>query len=270
MKKMKIIKIVVLILISNTIFGQEKINDILKYEISYNYTFQINNEDSSNIKSENMLLKIGDRISEYTSYNMAIVKDKIKGMALSGGNVDFRNMPKATIIYRVIKDKIKDEMLFFNIFGTTKMFYKEPLIQMEWSLMNEEREILGYKCKKATTTYSGREYTAWYSIDIIISEGPYKFNGLPGLILSIKDTKNHHSFEVNGIKKINEVYNLDYENHIKVTKNEYVQTVNKIKEKPSLMAVSELMEFPKEMLDKMDLNGKKLFKYENNPIELKD
>ena len=75
---------------------------------------------------------------------------------------------------------------------------------------------------------------------------------------------------MNGIKKINEVYNLDYENHIKVTKNEYVQTVNKIKEKPSLMAQTELMEFPKEMLDKLDLNGKKLFKYENNPIELKD
>ena len=266
---MKIIHFLALFLISNTIFGQDKIMDTLKFEIVYNYTYQINKENASNIKSDNMVLKIGNRISEYICNNEIIAKQKFKEMKLSG-NSDMRNVPKATILYRIIKDNKKEEMLFFNQFGVTKMFYKEPLNQMIWSLINEEKVILGYNCKKAITTFSGREYIAWYSTDIILSDGPYKFNGLPGLIFSISDTNNHHRFEINGIKKINEVYNLDYENHVSVTKKEYVATVNKFKDKPSLMFQTEFIQFPKEMLDKIDVNGKELYKYENNPIELKD
>jgi hypothetical protein len=140
----------------------------------------------------------------------------------------------------------------------------------EFSEFNEEKEISGYKCKKATTTFSGRDYVAWYSSDLTLSEGPYKFYGLPGLILSISDDKKQHSFDAIGIKKINESYNLDYDKHVKVSKSEYLQTVNKIKEKPSLMAQSDLMQFSKEMLDKLDTKGKEKFKYENNPIELTD
>ena len=226
---MKIINFVALLLISNTIFGQDKIIDTLKFEIVYKYTYQINKEDTSNIKSENMVLKIGNLISEYTSSIIAIENEKYKEKLKefeSTGVSDFRNlrnMQRANIRYKVIKDNKKEEMLFFNTFGTTSMFYKEPLHQMIWSLTNEEKVILGYNCKKAITRFFGREYIAWYSTDIILSEGPYKFNGLPGLILSISDTKNHHSFEMNGIKKINEAYNLDYEGYVSVTKNEYVE-----------------------------------------------
>lgn len=266
---MKHLKLFILLVISNSVLGQNKIVDTLKYEIVYNYKYQINKEDTLNLQSESMVLKIGKNISEYLSYNKTLVKEKLKEMSISG-NVDMRNVPKAKILYRVIKNNNSDEMLFFNSFGTTKLFYSLPMNQITWLLINEEKEILGYKCKKATTTFSGREYVAWYSIDLTLSDGPYKFQGLPGLILSISDIKNHHFFEVIGIKKIKEIYNLDYDKHVKVSKNEYLHTVNKIKEKPSLMAQTDLMQFPTEMLEKLDLKGKEKFKYENNPIELAD
>ncbi|MDI9365744.1 MAG: GLPGLI family protein [Flavobacterium sp.] len=270
---MKYIKLVLLFVISNTVLGQNKIVDTLKYEIFYNYKYQINKEDTLNIQTEKMVLKIGKNVSEFLSYNEILAKEdakeREKAMELSG-MVGMRKAPKAKIFYRVIKDNNSDEMLFFHNFAIIRLYYSLPINQFSWALINEEKEILGYKCKKATTTFSGREYVAWYSIDLPLSDGPYKFQGLPGLILSISDSKNHHSFEVIGIKKINEFYNLDYDKHVKVSKNEYLQTVKKIKEKPSLMALTDMIQFPKEMLDKIDKNGKEKFKYENNPIELID
>lgn len=266
---MKHIKILLLLMLPNSVLGQNKIVDTLKYEIIYKYNYQINKEDTLNLQSESMVLKIGKNNSEFHSYNRTLIKEKLREMSISG-NVDMRNVPKAKILYRVIKNNINKEMLFFNSFGTIKLYYSIPMNQISWTLINEEKEILGYKCKKATTTFSGREYIAWYSIDLTLSDGPYKFQGLPGLILSISDIKNHHSFEVTGIKKIKEIYNLDYDKHVKVSKNEYLHTVNKIKEKPSLMAQTDLMQFPTEMLERLDINGKEKFKYENNPIELID
>jgi len=264
---MKQIKIFLLLIISNSVLGQNKIIDTLKYEIVYNYKYQINKADTLNIQTESMVLKIGKHLSEYVSYNKILVKEKLKEMSESG-NVDMRNVPKARILYRIVKDHSNKDILFFNSFGTTKLFYYEPIDQFFWQLIDEEKEILGYKCKKAITTFSGRDYIAWYSIDLTLSEGPYKFYGLPGLILSISDDKRQHAFDAIGIKKINESYNLEYDKHVKVSKSEYLQTVNKIKEKPSLMAQSDLMQFSKEMLDKLDTKGKEKFNYENNPIEL--
>jgi len=255
--------------ISNAILSQEKIYDTLNFEILYNYTYQINSENTSDIKSENMVLKIGNHISEYVSYNKIQAMKKLNEM-LKNGYSDMSQVPKSSIRYKVVKNNKNEEVIFFNSFGTIGLFYKEPLKLMNWTLINEEKDILSYKCKKAITNFSGRDYEAWYSVDINLPEGPYKFNGLPGLILSITDTKNHHRFEVTDIKKINEVYNLDYEKHTYLSKKEYIETVNKIKNKPSLMAQNPIIQFSKEQLDKMDLKMKNEFKYVNNPIELKD
>lgn len=54
-----------------------------------------------------------------------------------------------------------------------------------WSLKNYFKKVLGYKVQKATTNYMDREITAWFTEDINISDGPWKFSNLPGLILEV-------------------------------------------------------------------------------------
>lgn len=49
--------------------------------------------------------------------------------------------------------------------------------------------------------YAGRNWTAWYTEDIPIQFGSYKFNGLPGLILEIYDDKEHYHFTENSINQ---------------------------------------------------------------------
>lgn len=58
---------------------------------------------------------------------------------------------------------------------------------INWKLSNSETRIGNYNCKSATTEFRGRRYVAWYTEKIPLSVGPWKFNGLPGLILKVED-----------------------------------------------------------------------------------
>ncbi|MCI1779796.1 MAG: GLPGLI family protein [Bacteroidales bacterium] len=66
-------------------------------------------------------------------------------------------------------------------------YYKEPIPVFKWKILSQSDSILGYKCFTATTFFRGRYYKAWFTQDIPLHYGPYKFNGLPGLILKIED-----------------------------------------------------------------------------------
>ncbi|MEZ4919633.1 MAG: GLPGLI family protein [Saprospiraceae bacterium] len=59
---------------------------------------------------------------------------------------------------------------------------------MNWKLHPEFRIIGQFNCQKAVCQFRGRSYVAWYTLEIPISSGPYKFGGLPGLILDVEST----------------------------------------------------------------------------------
>ena len=69
----------------------------------------------------------------------------------------------------------------------------EP-ISVRWRFQNEIKKIDNYLCKKAITHFRGRNYTAWYSEDIPIFQGPWKFHGLPGLLFELIDDSGDVSF----------------------------------------------------------------------------
>lgn len=65
--------------------------------------------------------------------------------------------------------------------------YNEPCQVFEWEHQSQTDTIAGYPCFTATTTFRGRAWTVWYTTDISVDAGPWKFCGLPGLILQAKD-----------------------------------------------------------------------------------
>lgn len=79
--------------------------------------------------------------------------------------------------------------------------YTEAQPKIKWKLMPERKEILGYSCQRAICSFRGREYEAWFTPDVPLGYGPWKFQGLPGLILEIADTKNEYHFTAKGIEK---------------------------------------------------------------------
>lgn len=69
----------------------------------------------------------------------------------------------------------------------------------EWTISSDTTSILGYACQRAETTVGGRKYTAWFTLDIPMSEGPWKLYGLPGLILRAQDSEGLFTFEAVGL-----------------------------------------------------------------------
>jgi len=82
-----------------------------------------------------------------------------------------------------------------------KFYRTEYQFSPEWKLLDDVKVILGYSCKKASILFGGREWVAWYSPEIPFQDGPYKFSGLPGLILEASLTDRDYIFTAVGIEK---------------------------------------------------------------------
>lgn len=71
---------------------------------------------------------------------------------------------------------------------------EEEIPSQNWTIENETKNILGYTCRRAFTFFRGRKYIAWFTKEIPILYGPWKLNGLPGLILEVNDSDNFFRF----------------------------------------------------------------------------
>ncbi|MGL5790362.1 MAG: GLPGLI family protein [Bacteroidales bacterium] len=78
--------------------------------------------------------------------------------------------------------------------------YSEITPVQKWKIHNETLMICGYLCQRATCNFRGRNYTAWFTKTIPISNGPWKFGGLPGLILKVYDDDKLYTFECVGVE----------------------------------------------------------------------
>ncbi len=79
--------------------------------------------------------------------------------------------------------------------------YSDLCPTFQWTLKSETMTIEGYRTSKAVMTYGGRDWTAWYTEDIPVDGGPYKFCGLPGLILKVSSEDGSYGWTLTGIEK---------------------------------------------------------------------
>lgn len=92
--------------------------------------------------------------------------------------------------------------LNYNLLGSTywKFSSTDPI---QWTLDQETKTKNQWTLQKATTHFGGRNWTAWFTQEIPISEGPYKFVGLPGLVVELYDDAHNFEFELVKVEKNN-------------------------------------------------------------------
>lgn len=83
------------------------------------------------------------------------------------------------------------------------LYYTENLPLFNWQIGTETAIVCGYECIKATCHWRGRDFTAWFTPDIPVEYGPWKFGGLPGLIMKVSDDDGIYVFEAVAVENGN-------------------------------------------------------------------
>lgn len=103
--------------------------------------------------------------------------------------------------YDIFQGIPEGQMTCKDAVSSNKFYYVEPLPVFDWNVLDSDTVVCGYECQKARTTFRGRTWTVWFSVDLPYSFGPWKLGGLPGLILKAVDDKKQYAFEAIEIKK---------------------------------------------------------------------
>jgi GLPGLI family protein len=121
--------------------------------------------------------------------------------------------------YTKIDHNKKEIFILDELFGKNFLI-KDNYNTLKWNITSESKDIAGHSCVKATTTFRGREWVAWFASDIPVPYGPWKLYGLPGLILETYDVTNMYTIRAVKIAyKRNEIFDKDFKT-IYETKND--------------------------------------------------
>lgn len=122
---------------------------------------------------------------------MTMIQER-KRMGINGGQT-----------YRVYKNVPTAGKLIYTDNFMDDMYYEESLPTIDWQMEEGDTVIAEYPCQKAVGEFRGRSWTVWFTMDIPVSDGPWKLCGLPGLILQASESECCFSFTCVGIAKGN-------------------------------------------------------------------
>lgn len=187
---------------------EKKILEPAKYVVTYTYRYAKDAKYPDEKREGLTVLEIGDRYNRFCDYytlKFDSLTDEISRGKISLNeytSMALSSLKKSKFEENIVIDLHKNEATVQRTAGgTTKYQYEEACPQLKWDLLPGDTVISGYHCSKATTRMYGRDYVAWYAPEITMPYGPYKFGGLPGLILSVTDTADNFEFTLDGLQK---------------------------------------------------------------------
>jgi GLPGLI family protein len=174
------------------------------YELTYKP-----NKDSVELKKEMMVLDIDQNRSLYQSYENIQI-DSIASVVIkessNTGFPDFKRLGnrRTEFTHQISKSYPIHEVLYKDRIAVDYYSYRENP-QLIWKTSDEKQKIGTYNTQKATADFGGRKWIAWFSTEIPFPDGPYKFYGLPGLIIKIEDDAKNYSWELKGNRKTDHI-----------------------------------------------------------------
>lgn len=155
-------------------------------------------------------LLIGKEISKTCSY-LLFQNDSICTI-LENQDVNFPAPPSGAGTDEIYRNLLTGDIKVKKRVDETMFCYEENKPELNWRIHNNRKVIANYPCQNATVRFRGRNYEAWFTTEIPISVGPYKFGGLPGLILKIQDSNQNYAFRCIGLKKLNPLQPMKSQN----------------------------------------------------------
>lgn len=150
-----------------------------QYHITYNHRIS----DISSTK-EDLYIKDKEIIS---------IRDSVVIMDNSSDVIRKNNIHKISYIKNLVDNIVNID----TYFGRKHYLIEDRLPKIEWKIHPDiTKNILGYACIEAKGYFRGSNLVAYFTKDIPISAGPFKFSGLDGVILEIyEEGKEYNSWK---------------------------------------------------------------------------
>lgn len=267
--------------------------------VIYEYKFRPDSTKIDSLKTEWMYLDINKNGSKYyskiTFEGDSIINESIKKQMASGmKSISVsRNRQGGDINYEVEKTYPDYKISLISNVGNDTYKVAEDR-KIEWKIANEKKRTGEFNIQKATTYFAGRKWVAWFTTDVPIQDGPYKFSGLPGLIVEISDETGSHKIELKGLKKISETpqqelnmqgkdipflrkkpIEINRAKYLKIVaqyENDPVQAMREVLGRPNSKVMINVngkeISDPKDILRELEKSAREEMKQNNNKIEL--
>ncbi|WP_083206633.1 GLPGLI family protein [Chryseobacterium sp. CBo1] len=278
---MKKIGVFAMVLLAQITFAQTN-------RFVYQVTMKPNAEDKNDIKTENAYLDISADKSMFYSENRikrdSVMRANFQSGGARGFNRDQMESLRSVINYSIEKNKKDQKTIYKDRIGRDIYTYEEDR-PLNWKILSETTKIGDYKVQKAETDFGGRKWTAWFTTDLPYQDGPYKFSGLPGLVVKAEDSSGDYSFDLMKNYKIADFPEMNsFGNAMKVKRTDYVKQQEKYKSDPTAFINSQRgsgginpprnrngggNQNPADMRKRMEERVKEEAKNNSNPIELK-
>lgn len=167
-------------------------------EFMYDYRFLRDTTDVTSESTDRMILQVGYGVSKFSSYRTMQIDSLIRVSTADHVQANPERYIGGTS-WSVYKNYPAGKFTTTDKIATDWFLVEELIPEQQWILTDETKEILGYKCKSAKCNFRGRDYTAYYTDEIPVADGPWKFGGLPGFIMEVCDAGNQYSFTCVGI-----------------------------------------------------------------------
>ncbi|QOW09855.1 GLPGLI family protein [Kaistella flava (ex Peng et al. 2021)] len=212
-------------LFCNTLQSQDK-------RFFYQYDYYPDSTDVQLKKTEVMFLDIFKEKSEFFSQTK-LASDSLLAEADRTGKyaMSFKDMNNT---YKIIKS-INGEVVYENTELEMGRIVIKDDRKINWKILKDKKQINNYTVQKAKAFFAGREWEAWFTTEIPINDGPYKFHGLPGFIVNIADVKLQHQFTLMGNKNLEASYRYPdlKEKKIELSLEKYKELLNFYRNDPA-------------------------------------
>lgn len=218
-------------LISNCFSAFSQEDKTLEAVANYSLTLHYDTLNFENSHKENFILLL--------SKSCSIFKSKDKDIVDSLMEVNRR---KTGLMQPVSNVRYTEEKIYLS-YSNHLMYTTSPKIigdlkverefpKIKWSIKNNIKNILGYRCQLASGNYHGRKFFVWFTNDLPFEAGPWKLIGLPGLIIKAEDITKRIRFELLSFKLINKSnvsVNLDL---TEISWEKYMKLVRAMQDNP--------------------------------------
>lgn len=168
--------------------------------ITYRFRYKASEKDDS-LSCEDLLdLQLGRRYNAFFSRNLRELD--IQNTKSFKTTMQFTAIPRDYVGFDLLISHGDSTTAVTNrIPYTTQVIeYKEHTPLPAWTYVPEEIDtVMGYPCHVAKCDYGGREWKACYTNDIPLPYGPWKLNGVKGLVLKAEDAGHEFVFEAEGL-----------------------------------------------------------------------